>query len=58
MVPGVKPAATHAGSEAPFHPLQLFQVAPKTPLPLLPYVIFLLEDHKSKKALAFSLTKF
>ena len=58
MVPGVEPAVTHAGSQAPFHPSQLFQVVSQAPLPLLPYSIFLLEDHKSKKALAFSLTKF
>ena len=57
MVSGVEPATTHAGSQAPFHLLHLFQVLSQAPLMLLSYAIFLLEDHKIKKALAFSLTK-
>ena len=58
MVSDIEPAVTHAGSQAPFRPPQLFQVVSQAPLPPLPYSIFVLEDHKSKKVLAFSLTKF
>ena len=56
-MPGVEPEVIHAGSQAPFHPLQLTQVVSQTPFPLLPYTILLLEDHKIKKALTFSIAK-
>ena len=58
MVPDVEPTVTHTGSQAPFHPLQLTQVAFQAPFSLLLYTIFLLEDHKKKKAIAFSITKY
>ena len=55
---GVEPVVTHSETQAPFQPLQLIQLLSHAPLLFLPYTIFFLEDHKSKKALAFSLTKF
>ena len=50
MVSGFEPAASHAGSQAPFHPPQLPYVVSKAPIILLPYAILILEDHTSNKA--------
>ena len=49
-MPGVEHEATNAGSQAPFHQPRLPHVVSQAPIKFLPNAIFLLEDHKNKKA--------